>query len=381
MTNFDTPVARFGTGAIKWDWFKDKDRDIIPMWVADMDFQSPPAVIDALKARAEHGIFGYTWHTPELVQVVVERLQKLYKWQVHPEWLIWLPGLVSGLNVTCRAVGEIGDDVITSIPIYPPFLSAPKNQHRSLSKFAMIKQNDRWEMDFEAFENAITPKTKLFILCNPHNPLGRIFSKDELFAVARVCEKHDMIICSDEIHCDLLLDVDKPHIPTAALAPDIAERTIILMAPSKTFNIAGLGLSFALIPNEKLRKRFQQAMQGIVPHPNLFGYTAALAAFQHGGEWLTALLDYLRDNERIVQERIQQIPGLETTHVQATYLAWIDARELPTEGPHKFFLEAGVGLSNGLEFNGRGFVRLNFGCPRTMLIEALDRMQHAVEKL
>jgi cystathionine beta-lyase len=245
----------------------------------------------------------------------------------------------------------------------------------------MIKKNNQWVMDFEAFEKAISSKTKLFILCNPHNPLGRIFSKDELFTVARLCEKHDMIICSDEIHCDLLLDADKLHIPTAALAPDIAERTITLMAPSKTFNIAGLGLSFAIIPNEKLRKRFQRAMGGIVPHPNLFGYTAALAAYQHGDEWLTALLDYLRDNERIVQERIQRMPGLATTHVEATYLAWIDARELPIDDPHKFFLEAGVGLSNGLEFHGRGCVRLNFGCPRVMLVEALDRMRNAVDNI
>ena len=295
--------------------------------------------------------------------------------------VVVLSGLVSGLNVTARAVGEVCDDVLTSIPIYPPFLSAPKNQDRTLSKFTMVKNGDRWGFDIDAFEKAITPKTKMFILCNPHNPLGRIFSKEELLQVAEMCEKHDMIICSDEIHCDLLLDQTKQHIPTAALSPEIAERTITLMAPSKTFNIAGIGLSFAIISNEKLRNQFHRAMQGIVPHPNLFGYTAALAAYRDSNDWLAELLDYLSENEKIVQDRINNIPGLSTTPVEATYLAWTDARDLPVDNPHQFFEDAGVGLSNGRDFHGRGFVRLNFGCPRAMLIGALDRMQNAVSNL
>ena len=199
MTNFDKLPARSGSGSVKWDWYKDKDRDILPMWVADMDFESPPAVLDALRQRVDHGVFGYTWQTQELVDVVIARMKSLYDWDVQPEWLVWLSGLVSGLNVTCRAVGDVGDDVLTSIPIYPPFLSAPKNQYRTLSKFAMVKNGERWEIDFDAFEKAVTPKTKMFILCNPHNPLGRIFAKDELLRVAEMCEKHDLIICSDEI--------------------------------------------------------------------------------------------------------------------------------------------------------------------------------------
>jgi cystathionine beta-lyase len=380
MTNFDKQIFRSGTGAVKWDWYKDKP-DVLPMWVADMDFESPPAVLDALRSRVDHAVFGYTWQTQELVDVVVERLKRLYDWDIQPEWIVWLSGLVSGLNVTARAVGEVGDDVLTSIPIYPPFLSAPKNQDRTLSKFEMVKNGARWEFDFDAFEKAITPKTKMFILCNPHNPLGRIFSKEELLQVAAICEKHDMIICSDEIHCDLLLDQKKQHIPTAALAPEIAERTITLMAPSKTFNIAGIGLSFAVIPNEKRRNLFHRAMQGIVPHPNLFGYTAALAAYRDSNDWLAELLDYLRDNEKIVQDSFKNMPGLSTTPVEATYLAWIDARDLPVDNPHQFFEDAGVGLSNGREFHGRGFVRLNFGCPRAMLTEALDRMENAISAL
>ena len=376
MINFDKIIDRRNTGAIKWDIYK--DRDILPLWVADMDFESPPAVIEALKRRVEHGVFGYTWQTPELVQTLIARLKKLYNWEVQDEWIVWLSGLVSGLNVACRAIGEPGDDVLTTIPIYPPFLSAPRNQGRTLSRFQMADNNGRWEFDFSAFEKAVASQTKLFILCNPHNPLGRIFTRDELTRVAEICERHDLVICSDEIHCDLLLDEGKAHIPTATLSPEIAARTITLMAPSKTYNVAGLGLSFAVIPNERLRRRFLRAMRGIVPHPNLFGYTAALAAYKHGDAWLAELLEYLRQNRDIVYQRINAIPGLSMTHVQATYLAWIDVRELPVDNPHKFFEAAGVGLSDGREFNGRGFVRLNFGCPREMLNEALARMEKAV---
>ena len=245
----------------------------------------------------------------------------------------------------------------------------------------MIRNGDMWEIDFETFEKAIGERSKLFILCNPHNPLGRIFTRDELHKIAALCENNGLTLCSDEIHCDLLLDTNKSHIPTASLSSNIAERTITLMAPSKTFNVAGLGLSFAVIANDKLRRKFQRAMQGIVPHPNLFGYTAALAAYKHGGEWLEELLDYLRINRDMVYSRINAMPGLSTTHVEATYLAWIDARDLGVDNPHQFFEKAGVGLSNGIEFFAKGFLRLNFGCPRDMLEEALERMENAIRKL
>ncbi|MBN1464347.1 aminotransferase class I/II-fold pyridoxal phosphate-dependent enzyme, partial [candidate division KSB1 bacterium] len=268
--------------------------------------------------------------------------------------------------------------VVTTIPIYPPFLSAPRNQGRTLSTFAMIRNGERWEFDWAAFAKAITARTRLFILCNPHNPLGRIFSREELLRLAEICLQHDLIICADEIHCDLLLERDRPHLPMATLSPEIADRTITLMAPSKTFNIAGLGLSFAVIPNAQLRGRFEEAMRGIVPHPNLFGYTAALAAYRDGQEWLRELLDYLRDNARIVQDRINCMPGLTTTPVAATYLAWIDARQLGVRNPQSFFEAAGVGLSDGREFDGPGFLRLNFGCPRAMLTKALGRMERAI---
>jgi cysteine-S-conjugate beta-lyase len=351
------------------------------MWVADMDFISPPAVLEALTERVQHGVFGYTLAPTELTSVVVERLQNLYAWKVEPEWIVWLPGLVCGLNVVCCAVGRPGDAVLTQTPIYPPFLSAPKNQNRIVQTCAMIQQEGHWQIDFDDMRRSINASTKLYILCNPHNPCGRIFSRDELTQVADICLRRDLALCSDEIHCDLLLDREKKHLPIAALSPEIADRTITLMAPSKTFNIAGLGLSFAVIPNQKLREQIVAAKQGIVPWPNALSYTAALAAYQQGAEWLEELLDYLRINRDIVEQRINAMNGLSCSHVEATYLAWIDVRPLGLENPHHFFEKAGVGLSNGQEFDGEGFLRLNFGCPRSMLVEALDRMEPAINSL
>ena len=309
--NFDQIINRQGTGAVKWDLYR--GQDILPMWVADMDFKSPPAVIEALQRRVEHGVFGYTSAPEELTAIIVERLDRLYGWKVEPEWIVWLPGLVCGLNVVCRAVGRRGDGVLTQTPIYPPFLSAPKNQDRVVQTCRMVQQGGRWEIDFDDMRRAVNDSTKLYILCNPHNPCGRIFSKSELEQVAEFVLKNDLVLCSDEIHCDLLLD-DKPHLPIATLSPEIAERTITLMAPSKTYNIAGLGLSFAVISSPQLRAQAAAAKQGIVPWPNALSYTAALAAYQQGNVWLHELLNYLRLNRNLVERNINALQGLSCLH-------------------------------------------------------------------
>ena len=345
-----------------------------------MDFSSPPAVIEALKKRVEHGVFGYTHAPDELVEVVLSMLRREYRWKVEAEWIVWLPGLVTGLNVTCRAVGEDGDDVITSVPVYPPFLSAPSKSRRNLITVGFVEKDGRHTFDFNRLESAITPRTRLLLLCNPHNPVGRVFNRGELATLASICERHGVVICSDEIHCRLVLDQDKAHVPTAAMNPDVAQFTVTLMAPSKTFNLPGLGCSFAVIPHSELRRSFTMAMEGIVPHVNALGYTAALAAYRDGGEWHKALLDYLRGNRDKVERSIEAIPGLSVGHVEATYLAWIDTRSAGLENPTKFFEDAGVGLSDGRDFDGPGFVRLNFGCPRPTLVEALGRMSRAVER-
>jgi cystathionine beta-lyase len=375
--NFDTPVERRGTASMKWEKYKDKD--IIPMWVADMDFRSPPAVIRALQQRTAYGVFGYTLTPEELNDRVVSMLRETYDWSVEPEYLVWLPGLVSGLNVACRAVGKDGDDVMTAVPVYPPFLSAPGFSRRSLVRVPLREKANCWQFDFDRLEQMITDKTRMFILCNPHNPVGRVFTRNELAGLAAICNKHDIVICSDEIHCGLILDRDKVHVPTATLDPEVAARTITLMAPSKTFNLPGLGCAFAVISEKKLRHQFKKAMAGIVPRPNVLGYAAALAAFAESSDWHAALLDYLRGNLETIVSAIRQMPPLSIAPVEATYLAWIDMRSSGIKSPARFFEEAGVGLQDGIEFDGPGFVRLNFGCSRSLLEKALDRMKAAME--
>jgi cystathionine beta-lyase len=376
--DFDTPVERRGTASMKWE--KYKDRDVIPMWVADMDFRSPPAVIRAIEQRTADGVFGYTLTPQALNEQVVNTLRQTYDWTVKPEWLVWLPGLVTGLNVACRAVGEDGDDVMTAVPVYPPFLSAPGFSRRTLTRVPLKEKDNRWQFDFERLEQMITARTRMFILCNPHNPVGRVYTRSELTELAGICSKHNIVICSDEIHCGLILDEDKTHVPTATLDPEVAARTITLMAPSKTFNLPGLGCAFAVISDKSLRRRFKSCMAGIVPRPNVLGYAAAMAALTECADWHAALLDYLRGNLVTITGVVEQMAPLSIAPVEATYLAWIDMRDSGLENPAKFFEAAGVGLQDGIEFDGPGFVRLNFGCPRSLLAKALERMKAAMDR-
>ena len=379
MFDFDSVIDRRGTGSEKWE--KYAGRDILPMWVADMDFRSPPVVVEALRRRTEHGVFGYTKASPGTVEAVVGMLARDFGWKIDPAWLVWLPGLVSGLNVTCRSVGEEGDDVLTLVPVYPPFLSAPRFSRRGLVRVPLHENANRWGIDFERLEAAVTPRTRLFMLCNPHNPVGRVFDPEELQRLAELSLRRGVMVCADEIHCGLVLDPEKRHLPFAALGPEVAERTITLMAPSKTFNLAGLGCSFAVIPSESLRRSFVQAKAGIVPMVNPYGYAAAEAAYRDGEEWRRALIDYLRGNRDTLAEALKRMPGgLSMAAVEGTYLAWIDVRNTGLDESVRFFEEAGVGLQDGREFDGPGFVRLNFGCPRAVLREALARMGRALEK-
>jgi cysteine-S-conjugate beta-lyase len=374
--NFDRVIDRRGTASAKWD--KYQEQDIIPMWLADMDFPSPPAVIAALHQRVEKGVFGYPRVPDELIEVVLAMLLAEYGWKVQPEWLVWLPGLVTGLNLTCRAAAARGEEVITAVPVYPPFLTAPGLSHRHLTTLPLIREAGRWSLDFDRLASLITPATRLFLLCNPHNPVGTVFTRQELASLAGICDQYNLIICSDEIHCGLVLDADKVHVPIATLDPAIAHRTVTLMSPSKTFNLPGC--AFAIIPAEPLRRKFRRAMAGLVPGPNLLSCTAAQAAYRDGGAWHTALLAYLRRNRDKVSRVVNRLPGLSMDHGEATYLAWIDARAAGIAEPGKFFEKAGVGLGDGADFGGPGFVRLSFACPQATLAEALTRMSRAMEK-
>lgn len=378
MFNFDKSINRADSDSIKWGKYRGKP--IIPMWVADMDFESPPSVMASLQERVRHGVFGYALPGEHHRSILVDHLQQQFHWSVSPQWIVWLPGVVTGLNVACRSMAAAGDRIVTTVPVYPPILSAPKNWACRLGTTRMVNAANAWQIDFDDLEAAMDPQTRLFILCNPHNPTGRVFRESELERLAELCERRDIVICSDEIHCDLVLEPGLRHVPLATLGPEISRRTITLMAPSKTYNIPGLGCSFAIIENDDLRTRFNRAMSGIVPHVNVLGITAACAAYRNGQAWLNALLDYLRLNRDLVCRRIGRMPGVTMSPGEATYLAWIDVSGLGLSNPCHFFENAGVGLSDGSEFNGNGFVRLNFGCTRSLLTQALDRMAKAIEK-
>lgn len=372
--DFDEEIDRKDTSSLKWDRYKDKD--VIPLWVADMDFKAPGPVISALRDRVDHGVFGYTLPPDELYHAIIDYLYSAHGWQVERSWIVPVPGVVSGLNLACRAVGQPGDRVMVPVPVYPPFFDAPHLSGKSLDRVGMVFQNGRLTFDWNALESAITPRTALFLLCSPHNPGGTVFRHDELERLAYLVKKHDLFLCSDEIHCDLVFE--GTHRPTAAACPDIQDRTITLMAPSKTYNIPGLGFSFAVIPEPNLRDAFRQSQNGVVPHVNALGYTAALAAYKNGGDWLKRVLAYLKINRDLVHKRINRMPGLSALRPEGTYLTWIDARETGLDDPAGFFEEKGVGLSDGRYFGTPGLLRLNFGCRKELLLRALDRMEKAL---
>ena len=377
--DFERHIDRRGGDSLKWNRYA--GRDVLPLWVADMDFAAPPAVLDALRRRIDQGVLGYAKPWPSLIEATLAHLNRQYGWSVDPDWLVWLPGVVPGLSLACRAVAG---EVITATPIYPPFLAVPGSSGRVLHTAGLRLQDDAggsaWHWDWAALEAAVTPATRLLLLCHPHNPVGRVWRADELAKLAEFCQRHDLYVCSDEIHCDLILDADTRHTPLALAHPELASRCMTLMAPSKTYNIPGLGCSFAVIQDPALRARFAEAMHGIVPDVNVLGLVAAEAAYREGEPWRRAALDILRARRDRVEQAIAAITGLSTTHVEATYLAWIDARGLKVTDPAEFFEQAGVGLSNGVDFGAPGWVRLNFACTAETLETALARIRRACER-
>ncbi|RME67367.1 MAG: putative C-S lyase [Verrucomicrobia bacterium] len=377
--DFDTARPRYDTDSQKWQ--KYRGRDILPMWVADMDFPVAPAIVEAIRERTNDPIFGYCRPTDSLIEAVVEYLENRHNWTIDPEWLVWLPGLVPAINLACQAIGEPDDGVFTFTPVYPPFLIAPGLRHRELQTAALRHRENTWEIDWDATAAAITPRTRLLLLCNPHNPVGRVWRPDELQRIAEMAEAHDLVVCSDEIHCDLILDPIR-HTTAGVWGRAVADRLIVLHAPSKTYNIAGLACSYAVIPNTRLRHALKRAAVGITGEVNNFGYVACEAAYRHGESWRQALLDRLRANRDLIEQTVAagDLPGMHMTHVEATYLAWLNVEALKLEDPVRFFEEAGVGLSGGGAFGDDRYVRLNFACPESTLREALRRMKAALEK-
>ena len=387
--DFDHVPDRRPTDSIKWNKFQE---DVIPLWVADMDYVAAEPIQRALQERFAHGVYGYPdTHAnlgmfSTLRQVLVERMQRLYNWHISGEDLLFLPGVITGLNLTCHAVAEPGGNVVVQTPVYPPFLNVAQNAGMECSNVELVRRSDgRYEIDWDAFETGLNKRTRLFILCNPHNPVGRVFRRDELERMAKICLQQGVTICSDEIHCDLLFN-RKKHFPIASLDAEISKNTVTLMSPTKTFNIAGLQCSFAIVQNPELRKKLEQSMKGLVMWVNLIGLHAALAAYRDGQEWLVQALHYLQGNRDYLYDYVHDnLPRLHMVKPEGTYLAWLDCREAGIQGnPCEFFLkEARVGLNDGATFGGggEGFVRLNFACTWVLLTHALEQMKSALDKV
>ncbi|HAZ54036.1 MAG TPA: putative C-S lyase [Franconibacter helveticus] len=374
--NFDEGIDRRHSDSVKWNKYGEA---VLPMWVADTDFRAPDCITEALQRRVAHGVFGYGAHPQGLEEATINWCERRYGWKVEPQWLVFMPGVVSALNLCVRAFTQ-GDALsIAPTPIYPPFRRAAALAQRQQLLAPLQLIDNRWLIDLAAVEEKLTGREELLMLCNPQNPGGTVYSREELLAQLEFAERHDLIVCSDEIHCDLLLEPGVRHTPFASLNEAAARRSITLMSPSKSFNIAGLGASVAIIPNPELRKRFSQAMAGIVPHVDVLALTAAEAAWRDGEPWLAAQCDYLRRNRDRLCSAINALPGLRVAPPQATYLAWVDASGLEAENPTRFFHDAGLGFSQGQDFGEAQFVRINFGCTAATLDEAIRRLQAAVK--
>jgi cystathionine beta-lyase len=381
--HLDDPVNRRDSDSTKWHYFEE---DVLPLWTADMDFRVAEPVIEALRARVDHGVFGYGGEPQELRDVLAARMAERYGWRIAPDDIVFQTGVLNGFMQVCHLVAGPSDAVLIQPPVYPPIAGAARANGSVHQEAPLVcGPGGRYEIDLDAFEAAITPQTRVFILCNPHNPVGRVFTPAELGRLADICARHNVLICSDEIHCDLIYP-GHTHTPIASLAPEVAARTVTLMAPSKTFNVPGLHCSFAVVPDPALRARMTKPAARDFAGVNLLGFTATLAAYRYGQPWLDEVLAYLETNRQMVVDYVsRELPGVRVTAPEGTYLAWLDCREsaIPAD-PFAFFLtHARVGLSDGPSFGtgGQRFVRLNFGCPRSTLMEALTRMAAALRSM
>jgi cysteine-S-conjugate beta-lyase len=375
---FKSPDRR-KSDSIKWKYFPD---DVLPMWEADMDFTSPPEVISTLHDRVEHGVFGYGDNSKILAELVVERMERLYQWKIDIADVLLLPGVITGFNLACQALTTPGESLVIQPPIYPPFFSVSANSKVNEIQCPLENDGDgNYEINFSSLEKDLE-KSKFLLFCNPHNPIGKVYMRAELEKVAEACLRNDVFICSDEIHSDLIFEGNR-HIPIASLSADIGQKSITLIAPSKTFNIAGLDCAILICQNKELMKSVKRERKGVVGGVNLLGSAAAIAAYKYGQPWLEEILQYLQGNRDYLCQYIgDNLPGINVRPPDATYLAWLNCAvlDLPQE-PFDFFLQnARVGLNRGSEFgrDGKPFVRLNFGCTRETLAEALERMRKSL---
>jgi cysteine-S-conjugate beta-lyase len=375
--DFDLPVERRGTWSTRWERYP---ADVIPLWVADTDFRAPPAVLEAISRRIAHGILGYSVPPDVLRDTVIERMQRLYRWRVEPGWVVFVSGVVPGLHLAARHLTRPDQHALVPTPVYHHLKRSLVLAQRPHTDVPLVLSKGRWVWDEAFLASAVQSNSRLLFLCNPQNPGGTIFTREELARLAAFAEKHDLVICSDEIHADILLDRGKPHVPIASLSREASRRTVTLVSPNKAFGFPGAGCAFAIIEDPELRRAFSADHHATVHDPSVFGYEASLAAYRECGDWLEAQMEYLRGNRDLVEREIAAMPGLQMAHVEATYLAWIDVSGLGVGDPYQHFLRYGVALSPGAQFGAPGFVRLNFGTQRARLSEALGRMKGGTKK-
>ena len=374
--DFDAPVDRAGTWATRWE--KYAGRDVIPLWVADTDFRAPAAVLDAMQARLRHGVLGYSAAPDELRETIAARMLERHDWRIDPGWIVFLPGVVPGIHLAARHLVRPDEHVLLPVPLYHHFVQALRKAPRRYTEIPLVLSGGRWVFDEERLVAGVRRETRMLYLCNPQNPGGTIFTRAELARLADLAVRHDLLICSDEIHSDILLDPGKAHIPIASLSPEACRRTITLNSPNKAFNFPAAGCAWAIIEDEVMRRAFSSDHHATLHDPSVLGYIGALSAYRECEGWLAAQLEYLGGNRDLVEQKIGAMAGLSMAHVEATYLAWIDCSGLPTEDAHALFLEHGVALSPGSQFGADRFVRLNFGTQRARLAIALERMASAV---
>ena len=374
-----TPVAdRRNTGSLKWD----RRSDLDPFWVADMDFQSPPEVIAALQDRVSHGVFGYAVPHPSLVTTLQEYLSKRIGYTAKEEEIVHLGGLVPALSMAGRAFAKPGESVMTCAPVYPPFLGVHHDSKTDLVQVKHVQVDGVWTFDWEKMVAEVRPDTRVFILSNPQNPLGRVLTEREMIKLATFCQKLNILLVSDEIHCDLILDEEEtPHFSALNLPEELRKNTITLLSPSKTYNIAGLGYAYAVIPDDSIRRRFQSAKGHTLAEINALAYYAAEAAYQDGEPWRQELLSTLRKNRNYLTSYLaDQLPQVVVPEIEATYLAWIDCEALPHANPSKVAEEKEkLYLSDGAFFGSPKCVRFNFGCPTYRVQEGLEKLFRALK--
>jgi len=385
--NFDEVLNRAGTGCIKYDARKAYfgNENIIPMWVADMDFRSPAFISEAIRNRTEHEVYGYFLKSESYYQSIIDWMNSRHSWKIQKDWILYAPGVVPAVNMSVLAYTEPGDKIIIQPPVYFPFFTAIKNHGRQILENPLKENDGRYIMDYEQLKSIIDDKTKMLILCSPHNPVGRVWKKEELLKLCEICLKHNIIILSDEIHADLTFDGFK-HFATAGLSEAIAARTVCFIAPSKTFNLAGLASSNLIIPDKTLRDKYSSYMNNLhVESGNIFGVLATEVAYRHGMDWLNELISYLQINLEFLTDFIlKNIPQVRVIHPEATYLVWLDFRQmnLSQKELKEFLIEkAGLGFNDGTTFGtgGEGYMRINIACRKSLLIEALEKLRMAFE--